>query len=162
MKIADKTVVSINYTLTDVDGNILDSTKDRDPLTYLQGVGGLIPGLEKALEGQETGYSNSITVAPEDAFGNYEDANVQVVPLSGFQSDGDEKLQEGMQVQVQSNQGAKIAFVTKIEGEDVTLDLNHPLAGQTLNFDVEVTDVREATKDELDHGHAHGPGGHQH
>ena len=163
MKIEQNKVVSIHYTLKDEDGKVMDSTRDREEvLAYIQGIGNLVVGLENELEGKEKGYSNSVSIAPNLAFGDYDEKHLQVVPLEGFNSDGDETLQIGMQVQVESNEGPKIAVVKSIEGEDVTLDLNHPLAGATLNFDVEVMDVRDATKDEIAHGHAHGVGGHQH
>ena len=99
-------------------------------------------------------------VPPAEGYGERDDNLVQVVPKSGFQ--GDEELKVGMQVQVGTEQGKAIATVAKIEGEDVTLDVNHPLAGVTLTFDVEVVEIRDATKEELEHGHVHGPGGHNH
>jgi len=112
------------------------------------------------LEGKAIGDKINAVVAPEEGYGTRHDNLVQVVSSQGFQ--GDEELTEGMQVQVETNNGVSIALVTKIDGEDVTLDLNHPLAGMTLHFDVEITNVREATSEELDHGHVHGPGGHEH
>ncbi len=160
MEIADNKVVSMHYKLTDDDNNVLDSSEGRDPLSYIHGVGNIIVGLEKQLSGKAVGDKVKATVVPSEGYGERDENLVQVVPKSGFQ--GDEELQVGMQVQVGTQQGNAIASVAKIEGEDVTLDVNHPLAGVTLHFDVEVMDVREATKEELDHGHVHGPGGHQH
>jgi FKBP-type peptidyl-prolyl cis-trans isomerase SlyD len=160
MEIADNKVVSMHYKLTDDDNNVLDSSEGRDPLSYIHGVGNIIVGLEKQLSGKAVGDKVKATVVPSEGYGERDDNLVQVVPKSGFQ--GDEELQVGMQVQVGTPQGNAIASVAKIEGEDVTLDVNHPLAGVTLHFDVEVMDVREATQEELDHGHVHGPGGHQH
>lgn len=162
MTISKDKVVLIHYTLKDNSGQVLDSSEGKEPLAFIQGIGNIIPGLEEELETKSVGDKIAAVIAPEKAYGVRDDANVHVVPLSSFQAEGDEKLEVGMQVRVETNQGVSIADVAKIEGEDVTLDLNHPLAGETLHFDVEVVDVRNATKEELDHGHAHGPGGHHH
>lgn len=160
MTIKTNSVVSMNYTLKDENGNILDTSEGRSPLVYLHGVGGLIPGLESELNGKVKGDKLNVVVAPEDAYGTRKEELMQIVPKSGFQ--GDEELVVGMQVQMQTEQGPVIASVSKIEGEDVTLDLNHPLADVTLHFDVEVVNVREASADEISHGHVHGEGGHHH
>lgn len=162
MLIEDHRVVNIHYTLKDAQGEVLDTSEGRDPLAYIQGIGNLIPGLEAELKGKVKGDKVKAVIAPEAAYGTYDDNLVHLVPLSGFQSAGGEELQVGMQVQVDTGQGHAIALVTSIEGDDVTLDLNHPLAGTELHFDVEVMGVREATAEELDHGHAHGVGGHHH
>jgi len=163
MKIESQKVVLIHYTLKDDQGVTLDSSEGQDPMAYIQGIGNLIPGLESQLEGKAKGDKVNAVVAPEDGYGERQENLVQVVSKAGFQSeDEDEKLFEGMQVQVETNNGPAIATVSEIKEEDVTLDLNHPLAGVTLHFDVEVTEVRDATSEELDHGHVHGPGGHQH
>ena len=162
MNITKNKVALIHYTLKDDNGEVLDSSEGKDPLAYIQGIGNLIPGLEEKLEGKAAGDKIETIVSPEKGYGVRSEENVHVVPLSSFQADGDEKLVEGMQVRVETNQGVALADVAKIEGDDVTLDLNHPLAGETLHFNVEVIDVRDATKEELDHGHAHGPGGHHH
>jgi FKBP-type peptidyl-prolyl cis-trans isomerase SlyD len=162
MKIQTNCVVSMHYTLKDGNGNVLDSSANREPLAFIQGIGALIPGLEIQLEGLAKGDKINAEVAPNDAYGEVREDMFHVVPKSGFQGEGDEQLVEGIQVQLHTEQGPMIATVAKIEGEEVTLDLNHPLAGQTLFFDVEIMDVREATEDELDHGHVHGPGGHHH
>lgn len=150
----------MHYTLKDDKGLTLDTSDGREPLAYIQGVGNIIPGLEKEMEGKEVGDKLQAVISPEEAYGVRQENLVQKVPKSGFQ--GDEELKEGMQVQVSTNNGVAIATVAGIDGEEVTLDLNHPLADVTLHFDVEVMDVRDATKDELEHGHVHGPGGHQH
>jgi FKBP-type peptidyl-prolyl cis-trans isomerase SlyD len=160
MIIETNSVVSMHYTLKDAEGNVLDSSQNREPLAYIQGIGGLIPGLEAQLEGKKKGDKIQAEVAPDDAYGPVRDELFHVVPKSGFQ--GDEELVAGIQVQLESEQGPMVATVSKIEGDDVTLNLNHPLAGVQLFFDVEITDVRSATQDELDHGHVHGPGGHHH
>lgn len=162
MTISENKVVLMHYTLKDSSGEVLDSSEGKEPMAFIQGIGNLIVGLEEQLEGKAAGDKLTVTVAPEKGYGIRSEENVHIVPLSSFQADGDEKLEEGMQVRVETNEGVTIADVAKIEGEDVTLDMNHPLAGETLHFDVEVVDVREATKVELDHGHAHGPGGHHH
>ncbi len=162
MTITENKVVLIHYTLKDSAGETLDSSEGREPLAFIQGIGNIIVGLEEALAGKAVGDKVSATIEPEKAYGVRVDENVHIVPLSSFKADGDEKLVEGMQVRVETNEGVSIADVAKIDGEEVTLDLNHPLAGETLFFDVEIVDVREATKQELEHGHAHGPGGHHH
>lgn len=162
MTVTENKVVMIHYTLKDNSGETLDSSEGKDPMAYIQGIGNIIVGLEEALAGKSAGDKVKTTIEPEKAYGVRNEENVHIVPLSSFQADGDEKLVEGMQVRVETNEGASIADVAKIDGEDVTLDMNHPLAGETLHFDVEIVDVREATKEELEHGHAHGPGGHHH
>ena len=160
MKIADNKVVQMHYQLTDENGVVIDSSAGREPLSYIQGAGNIIVGLEKHLTGKEAGDKVTAVVTPAEGYGERDENLVQVVPKSGFQ--GDEELQVGMQVQVGTQQGTAIASVAKIEGEEVTLDMNHPLAGATLNFDIEVVDVRDATPEELEHGHVHGTGGHPH
>ena len=164
MKIAQDTVVTMHYVLKNDNGDIIDqSNEDSGPLSILQGHGNIIPGLEEELFGKIKGESFSATVEPTKGYGEYNEHMVQVVPLSGFRSDDEnEKLETGMQVEVETNQGRAVALVTNIEGEEVTLDLNHPLAGETLNFEIEIVDVRAAEKDEISHGHAHGPHGHHH
>jgi FKBP-type peptidyl-prolyl cis-trans isomerase SlyD len=160
MEIADNKVVQMHYKLTDDKNTVLDSSEGREPLSYIHGVGNIIIGLEKQLNGKVVGDKVNAVVAPAEGYGERNDELQQIVPKSGFQ--GDEEMQVGMQVQVGTEQGNTVASVTKIEGEDVTLDMNHPLAGVTLHFDVDVVDVRDATKEELEHGHVHGPGGHDH
>ncbi|UTW65864.1 peptidylprolyl isomerase [bacterium SCSIO 12643] len=161
MRIEQNKVVMIHYTLTDKDGNLIDSSEGRDPLAYIQGIGNLIPGLEQELEGKQKGDKFKAVVPPEHAYGKRDESLIRVVPKSGFQ--GDEEMTIGMQVQIEtSEEGMAIATLTKIEGEDVTLDLNHPLADMDLHFDIEVIDIRLAEEDELAHGHVHGPGGHHH
>ena len=162
MNIKTNSVVSINYTLKDKEGAVIDTSEGRDPMVYLHGDGGLIPGLESELEGKTIGDKLNVVVAPEHAYGNKKDELLQIVPKSGFQGEGEEQLALGLQVQLNTENGPVIASVAKIDGEEVTLDLNHPLAGITLHFDVEVTAVREANADEISHGHVHGEGGHHH
>lgn len=157
MQIADRCVASFNYTLTNDAGEVLDTSNGREPLAYLHGAGNIVPGLEKAMEGKSAGETFKVDVAPEEGYGERHDALVQVVPRDAFQ--GVDDIQPGMQFQAQSNQGVMSVTVTKIEDGQVTVDGNHPLAGETLHFDIEVTEVREATAEELEHGHAHGAGG---
>ena len=147
MKISGQCVVSIHYKLTS-QGVELDSSKDRGPLTYLHGAGGIIPGLERALEGCETGDDISVDIEPADAYGEVNDQLIQQVPMSAFE--GVEKVEPGMQFQATGQNGAvQNITVVKVEDEGVTIDANHPLAGQHLHFDVTVEEVREPTSDEL-------------
>lgn len=162
MKIAEKCVVTMHYTLTSDEGDTIDSSIGAEPLTFLHGVGMLIPGLENQILGQEKGFKSKIKVDPKTGYGERSEEAMFSVPKSGFQSEGGEELIIGMQVQVETEGGPALAIVSSIEGDDVKLDMNHPLAGMNLNFDVEIIEVREATQEELDHGHVHGPGGHQH
>lgn len=160
MKIEKNSVVEIHYTLTDDQGETIDSSAGQQPLPYIHGIGALIPGLEKELEGKEAGDKLKVVIGAVDGYGEYNQDQVFEVSKSGFQ--GDEDLEVGMQVQLETDSGPAIAMVTEIEGDSVTLDLNHPLAGMELSFDVEVVSVRAASPEELSHGHVHGPGGHQH
>jgi FKBP-type peptidyl-prolyl cis-trans isomerase SlyD len=160
MKIAHEKVVSIHYTLTNKEGTVLDSSSGSEPLAYLHGFGNIIPGLENALEGKEMGEKLSVTVEPEQGYGARDAQLVQAVPRSAFK--GVDELAPGMQFQAQGPQGARLVVVTQVAEDVVTVDANHPLAGQTLHFEVEVSEVREATAEELEHGHVHGPHGHHH
>ena len=160
MQIAKHAVVSIDYTLTDDNGEMLDTSKGAEPLVYMQGIGNLIPGLEKALEGRQSGDQLRVSIPPEEAYGLRDDENMEEVPLDSFE--GNEELEVGMQVEVQHEHGMHLMTIAAIGDETITLDANHPLAGETLNFDVTVVDVRAATAEELQHGHAHGGGGHHH
>ena len=160
MQIAKDKVVSIDYTLTGDQGKVLDSSQGREPLAYLHGNQNIIPGLESALDGKSQGDALKVTIAPEQAYGQHDPKMVQVVPRTAFQAAP--TITPGMQFQGNTNQGPRVITVTKVEGDNVTIDANHPLAGQTLNFDVKVVGVRDATAEELSHGHVHGAGGHQH
>lgn len=160
MQAGDNTVVLIHYTLTSDTGETLDSSEGREPLGYLHGFGNIIPGLENALVGKKAGDTLKVTIKPEEAYGVREDALVQVVPRSAF--GGAPDLEVGMQFQAQTPQGVRVVTIVEVEGDDITLDGNHPLAGETLHFAVEVTEVRAATQEELAHGHVHGAGGHHH
>ena len=156
MQITKHTVAAIHYTLTDNEGNVLDSSAGRDPLHYIQGIGNLIPGMEEGLEGKTKGEKFNIKVSPEKGYGVKSEDLLQQVPISSF---GDQPVEVGMQFQ--TNQGS-VVTVTKIGLDSITVDANHPLAGVELNFDVEVMEIRLATEEELAHGHVHGPGGHHH
>ena len=160
MEIAKDRVVSIDYTLTGDQGQVLDTSKGRGPLAYLHGANNIIPGLENALQGKSQGDQVNITIAPEQAYGQHDQNLVQVVPRKAFQ--GAPTIAPGMQFQGNTHAGPRVITVTKVEGDDITIDANHPLAGQTLNFDVNVVEVRDATAEELSHGHVHGAGGHEH
>lgn len=159
MQISAQKVVSIHYTLTDNDGNILDSSSNGEPLNYIQGIGALIAGMEEGLEGKIKGEKVQLKVAPEKGYGIHQPEMVQQVPMSAF---GGQMVSPGMQFEAGSDEQRFIVTVTSVGDEFATIDGNHPLAGVELNFDVEVLDVREATEDELAHGHVHGPGGHHH
>lgn len=160
MKIENNRVAQIHYTLKDDQGEILDSSVGQNPLPYIHGVGALIPGLEKQLAGKQVGDKFTAVVSPAEGYGEYDKNSVFEVPASGF--DGDDELELGMQVQLDTEEGPAVATITNIEDDVVTLDLNHPLAGVSLHFDVEVMEVREATSQELEHGHVHTPGHHHH
>lgn len=160
MQIAKNTVVTIDYTLTDDDGDVVDTSQGREPLSYIQGVGSIIPGLESALEGKSTGDSLEVTIPPEQAYGARQDTLVAQVPRDRFESA--DQLQPGMQFQTQTESGIQVITVVGIDGDTVTVDANHPLAGATLNFAVSIVGVRDATTEELEHGHVHGAGGHEH
>lgn len=155
MKIAKNTVVKMHYTLTTATGDTIDSSVGAEPLAYIQGLGMLIPGLEAQLEGQEAGFKKLLNVPAKDAYGERNEEAMYTLPKSGFKPEKDEELIIGMEVQLESEQGPVLAFVSEIKEEDVVLDLNHPLAGYDLNFDINVLEVRAAEKEELEHGHAH-------
>ncbi|MCP3919491.1 MAG: peptidylprolyl isomerase [bacterium] len=160
MQIAAKSVVAIDYTLKDEGGEVLDTSDGDQPLEYLHGVGLLVPGLEEALEGKESGHELQVNIPPEKGYGERDDRLLQNVPKAQLPVEAE--LEVGMQFQAQSEDGIHVVTVMSIEGDQVLLDGNHPLAGMTLDFEVKVVNVREATEEELEHGHVHGPGGHEH
>ncbi len=160
MQIAKHKIVSIDYTLTDTEGNVLDTSDGQSPMSYIQGIGNLISGLEKALEGKAVGASLSVSVPPEEGYGTRDDAMRQAVPRDRFEFDS--PIEIGMRFQAMGEAGPQVVTVVEVDEENVTIDTNHPLAGETLNFVVTVIDVREASPEELEHGHVHGPGGHDH
>jgi FKBP-type peptidyl-prolyl cis-trans isomerase SlyD len=160
VQIEKNRVVTLNYTLRDEQGTVIDSSSDRGPLAYLHGKANIIPGLEEALEGKSEGDTLDVTVGPERGYGPRDERLVQIVPRTKFNEV--ERLSVGMQVRVHGPQGARIVRVVRVDRDFVTVDGNHPLAGRTLHFSVEVTGVRKATHEEVTHGHVHGPGGHHH
>lgn len=160
MQIAHNSVAAFHYTLTDDDGQVIDSSAGREPLTYLHGKGHIVPGLEKQMEGRVVGDKFDAEVTPEEGYGVHHAEMMQEVPREAFQ--GVEDIQPGMQFQGNGPEGQINVTVTKVENGVVFIDANHPLAGKTLHFAIEVTDVREATAEELEHGHVHGAGGHHH
>jgi FKBP-type peptidyl-prolyl cis-trans isomerase SlyD len=160
MSITQDQVVSIRYTLKDDAGGVIDTSGDGAPLTYLHGHGNLIPGLERELAGKGVGDKVQVKITPADGYGEHDDALVQRVPRRALK--GLPNVRVGMRLHAQTEQGPRAVTVTQVTGDMVTLDGNHPLAGQNLNFEVEVTEVRSATAEELSHGHVHGPGGHDH
>ena len=157
--IANDHVVSFNYKLTNAEGETLDQSQG-EPLAYLHGAGNIIPGLENALLGKTVGETFTVTVPAAEGYGEYNPEPVQEVPAQMFQ--GVDNIQAGMQFQAQTDDGVQIVTVKAVEGENVIVDANFPLAGQDLTFEVEIVEIRDATEDELQHGHAHGAGGHHH
>jgi len=154
MQVAKDTVVSIEYTLTDDDGDVIDSSVGHDPLAYIHGTGSIVPGLEAALEGKNAGDSVTVAVAPGEGYGEHDPELVHVAGRDQFPGVPDVKV--GMQFRTGSEQ------VVAVEGDSVTLDANHPLAGVTLNFAVKIIAVRQATANEIAHGHPHGKDGTDH
>lgn len=160
MIIDKKTVVSFHYTLTNEKGEELESSRDRQPMTYLHGAHGIIPGLEKALAGKGPGDVLQVTLSPAEAYGERDPTRRQRIPAKHFRNP--RRLQAGDRISLQTRQGSMPAVVVKVGRFNVDVDTNHPLAGQTLTFDVEITEVREASAEEVAHGHAHEEGGHHH
>ncbi|AWN22390.1 peptidylprolyl isomerase [Deinococcus irradiatisoli] len=156
MNISNNKVVEIEYTLT-VNGEVVDQSESGDPLVYLQGHGNIIPGLEKALEGKSAGDHLQVTVQPDEGYGERDDEAVQVIAREDF----DDDIEVGATYFAQAEDGSVTPFtVMSLDGDDVTVDFNPPLAGEVLNFDVTVKSVRDATAEELSHGHVHSDGEH--
>ncbi len=153
-------VVSIHYTLTNDQGAELDSSRGGEPLQYLEGAGNIIPGLERELAQMKTGDKKKVKVPAKDAYGEKRDDMTIDVPRAQLPADMEIKV--GDRFRGGADAHAPMFTVIAVEGDKVKLDGNHPLAGQDLHFDVEVTETREATAEEVSHGHAHGPGGHHH
>ena len=156
LMIGKNAVVSIHYTLKDDEGQVMDSSSGGEPLTYLHGANNLIPGLEKELDGKTAGQNFEATIPPGQAYGETNPALVQTIDKEMFQ--GVDKIEPGMAFTAQGPQGQQQIMVTAVDGDQVTIDANHPMAGKTLHFDVEVVSVRDATEQELEHGHVHAHG----
>ena len=160
MQISKNSVVTLNYKLTNDQGEILDESQDGSFL-YMHGADGIIPGLESQLEGKSAGDTFTAHIEPADGYGERDDSMEQVVPRDMF--DKEHPIEEGIQFHAESPEGDMLTVtVTKVEGDDITVDGNHPLAGIALNFDISVADIREASAEEIEHGHVHGPDGHHH
>jgi FKBP-type peptidyl-prolyl cis-trans isomerase SlyD len=160
MQISKNNVVTLNYTLKNDQGETLDESQDNS-FVYLHGSGGIIPGLEGQLEGKSAGDSFSTHIEPEDGYGIRDDSMIQVVARDMFESD--HPVEEGTQFHAESPEGEKLTVtVTKVDADKITVDGNHPLAGIALNFDIKIAEVREASAEEIEHGHVHGPDGHHH
>lgn len=159
--IADNLVVEIHYTLTDDNGNVIDTSEGREPLPYLHGNQNIVPGLEKELTGKSVGDKLKVNISPDQGYGHRDENMIQDVPKDQF--DNADQIQVGQQFQVETDNGQMLVVsVAEIKDATITLDGNHPLAGVILNFDVEVVSIRPATEEEISHGHAHSGDGHQH
>ena len=159
MKIEKDRVVRFHYSVAEVGQPALETSKDREPIAILVGHGNIIPGLEAAMQDKEAGASFGVDVAAADAYGERREGMGQRIPKKHF---GNTRLQPGMQVVLQTNFGPRAVTIEKVGMSVVDVDLNHPMAGKDLDFDIEVVEVREASAEELAHGHVHGDGGHQH
>lgn len=155
MIISKGKAVFVDYVLSE-GGDVLESTQGHEPFNYIHGHNGIIAGLEKALEGKQKGDAFSVTIPPEEAYGERLDGMTQEVSKSMF---GDNDVAVGLQFHAQTNHGTQVVTVTAVDGDTVTIDGNHPMAGRTLTFELTVKDVRDATESEIEHGHIHGEGG---
>jgi FKBP-type peptidyl-prolyl cis-trans isomerase SlyD len=160
MEIAANKVVTFHYKVADTEGSFTESSEGREPVAYLHGRGSIVPGLEKELRGKQPGDEFQVSVPPEEAYGQRDPAAVQRVPIKHLVRPG--RLEPGKVVAINTDRGGVRATVLKVGRFNVDVDLNHPLAGKTLVFDVKVVDVRDATEEEMAHGHAHGAHGHAH
>jgi FKBP-type peptidyl-prolyl cis-trans isomerase SlyD len=147
MQIEKDRVVTLGYTVTDEEGTLIDRSEGEESFSYIQGAGSILPGLEAALEGHRAGEEFSLTLAPADAYGERKESLLEVVPRDRFQTEND--LTVGMHFQTPTERGVRVVTVTDIAEDTVTVDTNHPLAGKTLNFDLSIVEVREATEQEL-------------
>jgi len=160
MQIENGTVVSFHYTLSDSDGTTIETNRDGDAAVYLHGASNVVPKLEAAFAGKTKGDHFELTLEPADAYGEIKPNAIERVPAKYLKHAG--KLRPGQAVQLQTQDGAMLVTVVKVGKFTVDVDSNHPLAGKTLNYSIDITDVRAATDEEKEHGHAHGVGGHQH
>lgn len=160
MQIAKDRVITLSYTLKDNDDNILDQSDDGS-FCYLHGASNIIPGLENALTGKIAGDELSVSIPPEEAYGMRDAAREQEVPRNMFPPE--QEIEVGMQFHAESPDGqAVMVIISKVEEETIFVDGNHPLAGVQLNFDVKIMEIRDASEEEIEHGHVHGPHGHDH
>ncbi len=162
MQIARHTVVTMTYTLTDDQGQVLDQADTDQPFAYLHGADNIILGLEKQLTGKQANDSLVVTVAPAEAYGEYDERMTQQVPRSMFEGIPEEQIFAGAEFHAQTGAGNQTIRIAAVDANSVTIDANHPLAGVTLTFDVTILNVRPASEEEVAHGHAHGEGGHHH
>ncbi|HER34889.1 MAG: peptidylprolyl isomerase [Halothiobacillaceae bacterium] len=160
MQVQNDHVVSIDYTLKNDAGEVMDTSEQNGPLAYLHGHQNIIPGLEKALDDKSVGDSLTVAIEPAEAYGERDENMIQTVPRSMFE--GVDEIEPGMRFQAQTQGGVTVVTVKDVNADEITLDGNHELAGETLHFDVEVKEVRPASEEEIQHGHVHGPDGHEH
>lgn len=160
MKIERGRVVTMHYTLRDESGGTVESSRGKQPLSFLHGYGNVIPGLERVLEGNEAGHATTVTVAPRDAYGERDPRAVIRAERASFPKEM--KIVPGVEVAAETPDGELSFVIVAVEGDEVVLDANHPMAGKTLTFDLEVLAVRAATAEEISHGHVHGAHGHSH
>jgi FKBP-type peptidyl-prolyl cis-trans isomerase SlyD len=160
MQVESQKVVTLNYTLTDNDGRVIDQSTDSS-FAYLHGANNIIPGLENALHGKKAGDEMNVSVSPQEGYGERDNSKTQQVPKEMFPEGAE--IEPGTQFHAQGPNGETVVVsVTSVEDDTVTVDGNHPLAGVHLNFAVEIVEVRDASREEIEHGHVHGPGGHHH
>jgi len=159
MPIEQNKVVGIEYTLKDDKGEVLDQADDKEPFDYLHGTGMIVPGLEAALMGKDVGDTVSVLLTPDQAYGHRDESLIRRLPLRKVR---DKSPQVGRRYPAEVGRAMQLVLVKSIEGDYATVDPNHPLAGMTLNFEVKIARIRDATPDELEHGHIHGADGHHH
>ena len=160
MKIENNKVVGIEYTLKDKDGAVVDSNVGSgEPLFFIQGLGTIVPGLERAMNGKTLGESFDVEIKAVDGYGEHDPSRSRKVPRSVV---GDMDVKVGMMLQASGPEGASVVTVSAVSDEDITIDGNHPMAGKDLFFSIKVAEIRDATEEEISHGHAHGPDGHHH
>jgi FKBP-type peptidyl-prolyl cis-trans isomerase SlyD len=160
LQIDADTVVTFHYTLRGEDGALIESSAGKEPVIYMHGHANIVPGLEREMAGKQAGDKFTSTVPAELAYGPHDPNAVHRIPTKHLATKG--KIVPGQMVAVNTREGERYARVVKVGHFNVDLDLNHPLAGKTLVFEIELVDVRAATEEEIAHGHAHGPGGHGH
>jgi FKBP-type peptidyl-prolyl cis-trans isomerase SlyD len=161
MKVEKGSVVSVDYQLHFGDGKVVDASAEGEPMSYIHGEGQIVPGLERALGGLSSGDVRQVVVSPEDGYGEHDARGLQEVPKNAFPTGLEPAV--GMELMAQGPGGEAVPFtIREVKPETIVIDLNHPLAGKTLHFDVTIREVRAATPEELEHGHVHGADGHEH